>query len=189
MNGRILSVLAAAALALAAPATVGAQQLYISGGATFPTGDFGDYANTGWQIAGGIVFSDVYTQGLSLGVDGFYGENSHDDFSTSPGDVTDTKTNPYGIMGIAMYDFSAGTVDPYIFGGAGWLAHKYSGTIFGETIDSETDSGFGYQLGAGIGFGLSESISIYGEGRYTAGTGDVKDTKFISALAGLAFAI
>jgi hypothetical protein len=42
MNGRIRFVLIAAALALAAPASVSAQQLYISGGATFPTGDFGD---------------------------------------------------------------------------------------------------------------------------------------------------
>jgi opacity protein-like surface antigen len=132
------------------------------------------------------VFNDIYQQGLSLGIDGFYGENKHDDFYST--EESHSKTKPYGIMGVALYSFSSGSEDPHLFGGLGWLADKFSGTVFGEDI-SETDSGFGYQLGAGIGFGLSESISIYGEGRYTAGTGDVSDTKFFSLLAGFAFAI
>ena len=107
----------------------------------------------------------------------------------SPGLESDGKTNPYGIMGVVLYEFGMeGSVDPYLFGEAGWLAHKFSGDIFGESV-SETDSGFGWQLGAGIGFPVSQSISIYGEGRYTAGTGDVSDTKFFSALAGLSFGI
>ena len=188
MIGRILSVAAAALIALSVPSAANAQ-FYISGGATFPTGDFGDYAKTGWQIAGGYMF-DLGTEGLSVGIDGFYGENKHKDLeSVSPGLESDGKTNPYGIMGVVLYEFGMeGSVDPYLFGEAGWLAHKFSGDIFGESV-SETDSGFGWQLGAGIGFPVSQSISIYGEGRYTAGTGDVSDTKFFSALAGLSFGI
>jgi len=189
MNGRILSVLAAAALmALSVPSAANAQ-FYISGGATFPTGDFGDYAKTGWQIAGGYLF-DIGTAGLSVGIDGFYGENKHKDLeSISPGLESDGKTNPYGIMGVAVYEFGMeSSVAPYVFGGLGWLAHKFSGSIFGESVD-ETDSGFGYQLGAGVAFPVSTSIAIYGEGRYTAGTGDVSDTKFFSVLGGLSFGI
>jgi opacity protein-like surface antigen len=188
MNGRILSVAAAALIALSVPSAANAQ-FYISGGATFPSGDFGDYAKTGWQIAGGYLF-DLGTEGLSVGIDGFYGENKHDvGEETSPGLESDSKTNPYGIMGVVLYEFGLdGSVQPYAFGGLGWLAHKFSGEIFGEDV-SETDSGFGWQLGAGVAFPVSQSIALYGEGRYTAGTGDVSETKFFSLLGGVSFGI
>jgi opacity protein-like surface antigen len=180
MNGRKSFLVAAALLAFAFPAAGTAQTLYISGGATFPTGDYGDYADTGWMLAGGVLFSDIGTAGLSLGADGFYGQNSHNDYD---GD----KTNLYGAMGIVQYNIGSGNLQPYVWGGAGWLAHKYSGDEFPE--DEGTDSSFGYQLGAGIGYGLSENVSIYGEGRYMAGTGDNKDTKLLGVFGGLAFAI
>jgi len=192
MNGRILSVAAAVALALTAPAALNAQSLYISGGAGFPTGDFGDAADTGWQIAGGILFADIGTPGLSLGVDGSYGQNSIKDDNPFGLDISgNIKT--YGIMGIALYSFANESgVDPYVFGGAGWLgADGYASVSDGDTTGSVSDSesSFGYQLGAGIGFGISEKISIYGEGRYTGGTGDLSEIKWISALAGLSFAL
>jgi opacity protein-like surface antigen len=192
MNGRIRFVLVAAALALAAPASVSAQSLYISGGAGFPTGDFGDLTDTGWQIAGGIMFADIGTPGLSLGVDGSYGQNSIKDFSIIGVDV-EGNIKTYGIMGIALYSFANESgIEPYLFGGAGWLgADGYVSATDGSTTESDSDSesAFGYQLGAGIGYGLSENISIYGEGRYTGGTGDLSDIKWISVLAGLSFAI
>jgi len=189
MNGRIVTLAAAAVIALAAPLTLDAQTLYISGGATFPTGDFGNYAETGWMAAGGILFDDIGTAGVSLGIDGFYGENKHktdDGGSTGSGD---SKTNPYGIMGIAQYSFgTGGSILPYVFGGLGWMAHKYTADPLGVDVD-ETVSGFGYQFGAGVGFGLSESITLYGEGRYLGGSGDVSDTKFFGLFGGLAFGI
>jgi hypothetical protein len=180
MNGRKSFLVAVALVAFAFPATLGAQSLYISGGATFPTGDFGDYADTGWMIAGGILFNDIATGGLSLGAEGFYGENKHGG---------DGKTNPYGAMGIAVFNFPTdGSLAPYVFGGAGWLAHKYSAGGSEFDID-ETTSSFGYQFGAGIGFAVSEKVSIYGEGRYMAGTGDNSGTKFLGAFAGLTFGL
>jgi len=188
MNGRFVTLAAAAIIALAAPITLDAQTLYIAGGATFPTSEFGDYAKTGWMAAGGVVFNDIGTAGLGLGVEGFYGENKHnsEDTGTSLGD---SKTNPYGIMGIAVYNFdTGGSIQPYLFGGAGWMAHKYTGNILGVDI-SETGSGFGYQFGVGVGFDLSESIQLFGEGRYMGGTGDVSDTKFFGLFAGLAFGL
>ena len=192
MNGRIVSLLAAAALALATPASIHAQSLYVSGGAGFPTGDFGDVTDTGWQIAGGIMFADIGTAGLSLGVDGSYGQNSIKDFNVIGIDV-EGNIKTYGIMGIALYSFANDSgIEPYVFGGAGWLgADGYVRASDGgeSESDSSSESSFGYQLGAGLGYGLSESISIYGEGRYTGGTGDLSDIKWISALAGLSFAL
>ena len=192
MNGRIVSLLAAAALALATPASIHAQSLYVSGGAGFPTGYFGDLTDTGWQIAGGIMFADIGTAGLSLGVDGSYGQNSIKDFNVIGIDV-EGNIKTYGIMGIALYSFANDSgIEPYVFGGAGWLgADGYVRASDGgeSESDSSSESSFGYQLGAGLGYGLSENISIYGEGRYTAGTGDLSDIKWISALAGLSFAL
>lgn len=192
MNGRMQSVLVAAALALATPAVIHAQSLYISGGAGFPTGDFGDLTDTGWQIAGGIMFADIGTPGLSLGVDGSYGQNSIKDFTIIGVDV-EGNIKTYGIMGIALYSFANESgIEPYLFGGAGWLgADGYVSASDGDVTESESDSesSFGYQLGAGLGYSLSEKVSIYGEGRYTGGTGDLSEIKWISALAGLSFAI
>lgn len=192
MNGRMQSVLVAAALALATPAGMHAQSLYISGGAGFPTGDFGDLTDTGWQIAGGIMFADIGTPGLSLGVDGSYGQNSIKDVTIIGFDV-EGNIKTYGIMGIALYSFANESgIEPYLFGGAGWLgADGYIRASGGGETESESgsESSFGYQLGAGLGYSLSEKVSIYGEGRYTGGTGDLSDIKWISALAGLSFAI
>jgi len=190
MNGRIVTLAAAAIIALAAPLTVDAQTLYIAGGATIPTGDFGNYAKTGWMAAGGVVFNDIGTAGLGLGVEGFYGENKHKSDDVDPGfDYGDSKTNPYGIMGIAVYNFdTGGSILPYVFGGLGWMAHKYTADPLGVDVN-ETFSGFGYQLGVGVGFDLSESIELFGEGRYMGGSGDVSDTKFFGVFAGLAFGI
>jgi opacity protein-like surface antigen len=188
MNGRFVTLAAAAIIALAAPLTLDAQTLYIAGGATFPTGDFGEYAKTGWMAAGGVIFNDIGTAGLGLGVEGFYGENKHksDDAVTLLGD---SKTNPYGIMGVAVFNFdTGGSIQPYVFGGVGWMAHKYTADVDGSDL-SETGSGFGYQLGVGVGFDLSESVELFGEGRYMGGSGDVSDTKFFGLFAGLAFGL
>ena len=190
MNGRIVTLVAAAVIALAAPLTLDAQTLYIAGGATFPTSDFGNYAKTGWMAAGGVVFNDIGTAGLGLGVEGFYGENKHKSEDVDPEfNFGDSKTNPYGIMGIAVYNFdTGGSIQPYVFGGAGWMAHKYTADpAFAD--EDETGSGFGYQFGAGVGFDLSESIELFGEGRYMGGSGDVSDTKFFGLFAGLAFGL
>jgi len=189
VNGRVVALAAAVMVALAAPVSLDAQTLYAGFGATFPTSTFGDYAGTGWMGIAGILFNDIGTEGLSLGVEGLYGENSHDSGDVSTGLTENEKTNPYGIMGLVDYTFSTGgKLMPYIFGGAGWLAHKYSGD-FVEGSFSETDSGFGFEFGGGIAYPLSQKISIFGEGRYVIGTGDVDETKFWGLFGGLAFGL
>lgn len=92
---------AAAIVALALPARSEAQlTIYLSGGGAFPTSDYGTYAKTGWLAAGGVLF-DVGPLGLSVGAEGFYGQNDHDD-------IEGDKTNPYGGMGIVDFSFSVG---------------------------------------------------------------------------------
>lgn len=177
MIKRMLFACAAVGLiGFALPARTAAQTIYVSGGATFPTGDYGDYAKTGWMGAAGMLFP-VGGMGLALGAEGFYGQNNHSD-------VDGDKTSLYGGLGIVEYEFSAGgSVIPYVFGGLGLMVHKYSSDEFPEFEDS--DSKFAYQFGGGVGFGLSENVLLYGEGRYMGREG----TQFFGLFGGLAFGL
>jgi opacity protein-like surface antigen len=183
------SVLLLAALAFMGFAIPAQAQttLYIAGGASFPTGDFGEYANTGWMAAAGAVFG-IGESGFGVGGEVFYGQNKHKSESSF---FENEKTTPYGIMAIVDYTFGTdGGIRPYLFGGAGLLVHKFSGDGF----DSESESGFGYQFGAGVAFPVGATNSIFAEGRYMGsskmGEGDFAETtNFFAALAGFAFGL
>ena len=173
------SVLLLAALAFMGFAIPAQAQttLYIAGGASFPTGDFGDIAKTGWMGAGGVLFN-VGPQGLGVGAEIFYGQNTAKDEVSS---LFDVKTTPYGAMAIVDYAFGEpGGIMPYLFGGAGLLVTRVS--VEGES-DSESD--FGYQFGAGVAFPIGETTSLFGEGRYIGSA----DIKYFAALAGFAFGV
>ena len=175
MTLRWTFLLTAAALLVFAAPSHAQTSLYISGGATFPTSDYGDYANTGWMAAGGVMFG-VGPSGLSVGADLFYGQNNHkDELSLFEGE----KTSQYGAMGVLLYAFDTAGVQPYVFGGLGALVHRFSA----DNIDSESDTQFGYQLGAGVGFPIGASSQIYAEGRYVGS----EDTKYFALLGGFAF--
>ena len=176
----VLFLAAFAFLAFAIPAQA-QTTLYIAGGASFPTGDFGDYANTGWMAAGGAIFG-LGDSGFGVGGEVFYGQNNHKDEVSL---FENTKTTPYGIMAIADYTFgSGGGLRPYLFGGLGLMVHKFSGDGF----DSESESGFGYQFGAGLSF----PIGLFVEGRFmgssSMGEGEFAEaTTYFGVLAGWAF--
>jgi len=166
----VLFLAAFAFLAFAIPAQA-QTTLYIAGGATFPTGDFGEYANTGWMAAGGAIFG-LGDSGFGVGGEIFYGQNNHGSDEVD----LDSKTSPYGIMAIADYAFgSEGSIRPYVFGGLGVLVHRFSA----EGFEAESESQFGYQAGAGLGF----PIGLFIEGRYMGSS----DTNYFGALAGWAF--
>ena len=177
MNGRKSFLVAAALLAFAFPATLGAQSIYISAGVTFPSSDYGDIADTGWMGAGGVLFP-IGTAGLAIGAEGFYGQHSIGDEGDIRG-FDDPKL--YGGMGIVVYTFqTSGSIEPYVFGGAGLMALQLG--AYGE---SETESGFGYQLGAGVAFPLSPKVSLYGEGRYMGASISAEDGDVTVGLLGI----
>lgn len=159
--------------------------LYIAGGASFPTGDFGEYSNTGWMAAGGVIFA-VGESGFGVGAELFYGQNNHKEEASF---FENEKTSPYGAMAIADYVFgSEGGIRPYLFGGLGVLIHKFSA----DGIDSESESAFGYQFGAGVSFPIGTTTSLFAEGRYmgssSTGEGEFSSsTNFFAALVGFAF--
>ena len=175
MKKRSVLILAAFAfLAFAIPAQA-QTTLYIGAGGSFPTGDFGDYANTGWIGTAGALFA-VGAPGLSAGAEFFYGQNNH---KSELSEDVDSKTTPWGFMGILDYSFGeAGSIQPYLFGGAGVLIHKFSTEGF-----SESETKFGWEFGAGLAFPIGATSSIYAEGRYVGS----EYTKYFAALAGFAF--
>ena len=176
---RMFVAAAATVVALFATQQASAQTIiFVGGGATFPTSDFGDYANTGWQVVGGVLVP-VGPAGLHVGAEGFYGQNNHKEEVSL---ATDSKTTPYGAMGVVEYSFQMdGKLTPYVFGGAGVLIHKFSAA----GLDSESETQFGYEGGVGVSFDVSPTIGIWVEGRYMGSS----DTKFFAALAGLGFAV
>lgn len=155
---------------LLVPAVVHAQAyLFVGGGPTFPSGEYGDYANTGWMAHAGLGFP-VGPQGMSVGVDAFYGQNNHSD-------IDGDKTNPLGAMGFLLYRLgNPERPGVYLFGEGGLLVHKYGS----DTFDSESDSQFAFGGGAGVSIPLG-SKSLFVEGHYTTSDG----TNFISAIAGI----
>ncbi len=177
---RLLLIGATILMGVVAPPPSNAQTtLYISGGATFPTGAYAEFANTGWMAAGGVLFG-IGSSGLGLGADLIYGQNNHDDLL-----LESAKTTVYSAMAIVDYAFgSPGKIRPFVFGGVGVAGHRFSA----DGIESDTDSDVAYQLGAGVDFPIGGTTSLYAEGRYI-GSGNNVDTQIFSALLGLAFSL
>ncbi|UCC24114.1 MAG: porin family protein [Gemmatimonadales bacterium] len=163
------------ALALtAAPAF--SQSIFVGVGPTFPTGDYSEYANTGFMLVGGLTFE--IANNLDIYGEVGWGQNNHE----QEGD----KTNPVTFMGGLVYGFggAASPVEPYVFGGAGILQHRYSSDEFGD----ESDSGFGFQGGAGVGFDLA-GLGAWVEGRFTSASIDYdgvsETTAYFALVAGV----
>jgi hypothetical protein len=163
-----------AALGVAATSTAAAAQfVYVAGGPTFPMSDYGDFANTGFQIAGGVGIP-VGENGLSVFAEGSWGQNNHSD-------VDGDKTNPITVMGGLQYEFdTGGNLTPYVFGMGGILWHKYAS----DTFTGSTDSGFGYGGGVGAAFPLG-SLTGAVEGRITNASINDFNTMYTSILAGI----
>ncbi len=177
-----LASLAVVSFALTAPLTTQAQSLFFSAGLASPSGDDLSDVSSGWMAAGGVTF-DVGTSGVWAGVDGAYGRNSTD--------VDGEAVKPFSLMGVLGYSFpTEGSVNPYVWGGAGLQGVKFSD----DGGSSESESGFGWQAGAGLGFGSSDSnVRPYIEGRYHSASLDIDgfdvDLAFFGVLFGVSIGV
>jgi hypothetical protein len=180
---------AALALALLAlfclslPNQVSAQGIWVGGGVTIPTGDYGDSHDTGYTTVLGIGFP-VGPEGLGIFAEGFYGKNNFSD------DHHGESTSPYGVMGGVTYDLSPGEDSGiYVFGQLGLMVHKYSSDDFGDS----SETGFAFGGGGGYGISLTDKLGGWVEGRYMHGMfseefdGMSEDysTAFFAVLAGI----
>ena len=166
-----------AALLLVTAASAQAQSpvLFLGGGATIPSGEFGDYAKTGWMANAGVMFP-VGGKGFMVGAEGMYGSNKHD----FEGD----KTNLTALNGVLLYRFGdMAKTGFYLVGTGGAMSHSYKSEEFPE--DEDSDWKFAWSGGAGVDIPFGGSKSFWVEGRYMARS----DTKFIAILAGIAIGL
>ncbi len=198
------AILTLAAVVLAA-APLGAQDVgatnpggvyfRLLGGASMPTGDFGDFFNTGWRAAGTIGWQ---LAGIPIGFDAevaydrFGGEGSLDDASITSGTVNvrwDARSqsavqfflagglgvyhfNDYGDGGSILVDVQ--TTDPRL---------RLGGVVY-DTDNSQNK--FGLNAGAGLLFGRS-TTRFFVQASYHSVFTEGKNTNFIPITVGVQF--
>jgi len=171
------TVLAAvAALSVTSPA--GAQYIFFGGGPTIPSGEFGDYAKTGYTFMAGFG-ADIGKKGLFIEAEIGRGSNSHENTGNAK-----EKTNVITAFGALGYSFGAveKKVRPYLLAGAGLVAHQFRTDAGPPASDAEgTESKFGATGAGGISIKLNEKASFWLEGRYIGSSG----TNLMAALFGL----
>jgi hypothetical protein len=182
----VLVVAALAVLSLALPSQASAQGVFLGGGVTIPTGDYGEYAKTGWMVEAGISFP-IGENGLYVFADGLYGSNSHSDHE---GD----KTNLLGgFGGVEMSFANEDGAGPFIFAEVGFLRHGYRSEEHSEY--EENDTGLAFGGGAGYGIPLGESLQGWVLGRYIQGQYSEEEgsedwsTAFFGVMAGVSIPI
>jgi hypothetical protein len=190
MRKPVLFVLALFAVSLlVVPNQLSAQSIFLGGGATFPTGDYGDYADVGWLAEAG--FSLALGDGpWSALVTGIYGGNGHsyDEATPEPYGSDDDKTSLLGGLVGVEYSFSeAREAGPFLFGEVGLLRHKYEPADDGPTPEpygEESETGFAF--GGGIGYSVPFGrVSGYALARYLNGRFDDGNTAFFGVMAGV----
>ncbi|MDH3298507.1 MAG: porin family protein [Gemmatimonadota bacterium] len=167
----LLTSLATVSIVLSVPRAVQSQSVIIQAGGAFPTSEFGDAFDTGWMVAGGLRLP-IGPGGFWFGIEGSYGQNG-----TA---VEGVDANPAGAMARLGFNVPVpGGIQPYVFGGAGLLATKFSAGSF-----SDTESKFGFQLGGGLNLG-SGVIGPFVEARFESS----EDIDFFAAHFGLSIGL
>lgn len=175
-NWRYLTLMAALSALLPSGPASAQVTIGVSGGPTFPAGDYGDQATVGWMGSAGFTVP-IGESGFAVGASGFYGANGHE--------VVGDKTSLLGGLAAAGYVFeTGGALMPYVFGGLGMLKRSYESD---DNPDLEgSDSGLAYSGGLGAGFplgGIQGMVGIV----YVVGSGDVDGTELLGASFGVVF--
>ena len=158
-----------AQVSAAKPVTIG-----IAASASLPTSDFGDAAQTGWNVTGTVGFNPSLIP-LGVRIDGAYNRYA----LKAPFDGHAAVTS---VSGNLVYKLPSMTVSPYAIGGAGWC--HLEGSFTGLGSDSEND--FCWNVGGGISMPLS-GFSTFIEARYNQVQQDGFTSKFIPITFGVTF--
>lgn len=161
--GLALLAAASAASAQGAPGF----HLGLSAGADFPVEDQEDIYNVGWN--GTLSLNWMFgTSPFGIRLDGSYHEmHVKDDLDPF---FLDSKTRLID----GTFDFVFGPhigiwVQPYVLGGVGVYDVRFSGTdVINDVTFAESDTRFGWNVGTGIAFRVSDQSDIHLtlEGRY-----------------------
>ena len=173
-------LVAASAVALSASAAVAQSALKplsfgVTGGASMPTGDFGDVASTGYNVGALLEFKPVASP-VSLRFEGTY---QSFDFK----DGFDGNARIIAGLANAAFRLPVGSmIRPYLIGGAGM--YNVGGEVAGVKVDSENK--FGINGGAGFELPLT-GISTFVEARYHSVFTENTNTNLFPVTVGIRF--
>jgi opacity protein-like surface antigen len=162
-SGLLAAVVSTASQAQAPrPVTVG-----IAVGATMPISDFADDTKTGYHGAGFLQYEPAG------GIWGVRGEASYHrsdftdealgDIGAAPGDDITNSITHVGVAAVLLGSGRDRSFTPYALGGLGYYRVTVSAST-GSISLSDSESGFGFNGGAGIRFGRQAGFFI--EARY-----------------------
>jgi Outer membrane protein beta-barrel domain len=180
----------ALAALLAAPVALSAQtskpvSFGVSGGLSVPTGELGDFAESGFVVAGHVFLKPASFKSVR-----FRGDVSFDKWNVKDGDFAglDVEARSLGFVANAIYDFptaNTSSVRPYILGGIGMFNSKASVSA-GSVSASESTTDFGLQAGGGLEFKLS-GFSTFLEAKFVNVFTEDSSTTFIPISFGIRF--
>ena len=146
-------------------------QVFIGGGISSPSSDFGDGYKTGWIVNAGFRPWMSENKRAAIWVEGLYGANKAKGGVAATADI-------YGAFGSVTYNLTAGAAaNPYVIGSVGYLKSKVK-------VGGTSYTGDG-ALGFGGGLGLSFSKKFYVEGRYITASKNSSTTAFLMFTVGV----
>lgn len=176
---RLILLVIAALIGASVSASAQSLELSLGGGATQPSGDFGDAAKLGWHVLGTIsVFPSDATYAIQG--TGFYGQNKFD------GTGGDTFKLYGGLLEFRLDLRSGAAFRPYFMAGGG-LTHVSGGAAssapppaisFGDT--KGTFSG-----GIGVAYEGKSGVGFFAQARYVNVFFSGPDLSFIPLSAGI----
>ena len=180
MKNSIFSMMAVVGLAAAAP--VAHAQSYnpfeigASGGIAFPTGDLGQVANTGYNIAVAVGYRPQFS---ALAI---RGEAAYNQFGASGGGAN---VNIPAFTGNVEYSLPLGmSFTPYVIGGAGLYRPSVDFSAGGS---SGAENHFGWNAGGGVKIPLSSSFQTFVEARYHSVSVNNGTLSFVPITVGVMF--
>lgn len=136
----------------------------VSGGASIPTGDFGDASDVGYTLGAHVLLAPASLQMLA-----FRGDVTFDSWKTKK-TFGDGSTRALGVMGnVIVKPGSAMAIKPYAIGGLGLVNSKSKGSITSGgvtlSVENKSTSDLGAQVGGGLEFQLS-GFTTFIEAKY-----------------------
>jgi opacity protein-like surface antigen len=142
----------------------------IQGGASMPTGDYGQVASTGWNFGGMADYWMNSQWGLGGDV-AYHANNASKEINDGlalidPGSEMKFSTMQFGAHATYLIPTQGGTMSPYLQGGVG--SYNIKTKIDGGTLltGEATESKFGFNMGAGVDFRATPTVNLGVNGTY-----------------------
>ncbi len=187
MSG-LSKLVAIAAIAVSSTAVAGAQgvtsatkpfSLGISGGASIPTGDLSQFANTGYNVGGHVALG---TPALPIS---FRGDVNYDNFGAKG--TGSSNAHIWSYTANAVYEVPTMTgIRPYVIGGIGGFTPGASYTSGSTTVTATSGTKFGFDVGGGLTIPLS-GFNAFVEARYNRFNDGGGSTSFVPITFGVMF--